>query len=100
MAVGEIARSKERGPKKSASGSFSRANLAISTASTVDGIAGRILSVADRTATFGRLQPSFRDIPAIKSAASTRVSMSGLIFIAASLIKSGSPPLGGSMTKT
>ena len=37
------------------SGSFSRANLAISTASTVDGIAGRILSVADRTATFGRV---------------------------------------------
>ena len=99
-ALGEIARSKEIGPKKSASESLSLAKPAISFASTLDGIAGKMLSVADKIATFGRVQPNFREISAIKRAASTRVLMSGFIFMAASLIRRGSPPLGGSIIKT
>ena len=100
VALGEIARSKDSGPKKSASGSRSPANRAISSASILDGMLCKILSVADKIATFGRTKPSFRDILAIRRADSTRVLMSGCMFMAASLIKRGLPPFGGSITKT
>ena len=96
-AFGDIARSNDSGPAKSASVSMAAARKAISAASPLDGIAGKTDSVADKTAIRGRDWPRRRLISAICNAASTRVSMSGATLTAASLIIKGRPPAGGSM---
>ena len=98
-ASGDIARSKDRGPANSARGSRAAARDAISAASPLEGIAVRTDSVADRIAMRGQGWPSRRPISATCIAASTRVSMSGATFTAASLINSGRPPAGGNIAK-